>query len=147
MLKYTKVLVATNLSQNTGKLIVKAKEFADDPENIILLHVVPPIDVNLYGAIPYLAIFPIVDKDKLEKQIFQYKNESINAIALEFDLDREQCLIETGNPKERIIEFSKRNECDLIVIANHEQVKLGPYLGSTTKRILQNAHCDVLIIK
>ena len=147
MQKYTKVLVATNLSQNTGKLIIKAIELAQDPENIILLHIVAPIDVNLYGAMPYLPIFPIVDKEKVEKQIFQHKNESINAIALAYGLDREQCLIETGNPKERILEFSKSNECDLIVIANHEQVKLGPYLGSITKRVLQNAHCDVLIIK
>lgn len=73
MLKYTKVLVATNLSQNTGKLIVKAKEFADDPENIILLHVVPPIDVNLYGAIPYLAIFQLLIKISLRNRYFSIK--------------------------------------------------------------------------
>ena len=147
MQKYTKVLVATNLSQNIAKLIIKAKELAQNSKSITLLHIVAPIDVNLFGAMPYLPIFPIVDKEKVEEQIFRHKNESMKAIALEFDLNIQQCIIEKGNPKERILEFSKSNEFDLIVLANHEQKKLGPYLGSTAKRILQNAHCDVLITK
>ena len=147
MQKYKKVLVASNLSQNTGKLIIQAKELVDDIQHITLLHVVPPIDVNLFGVMPSLPIFPIINKEKLEKQIYHKKNEAMDAIATAFDLKKEQCLIETGNPKKRVIEFSKSNECDLVVIASHEQKEFGPYIGSTAKRILQNADCDVLVVK
>ena len=144
---YNKVLVATNLSTNTPKLILKAKALVDDAKNIVLLHVIPPIDINLYGLMPYLPVLPIIDKEKVEKRVIHRKHETIEAIADTFDLENEQCVIESGNPKKRVIEFSKYNECDLIVIASHEQKELGPYIGSTAKRILQNADCDVLVVK
>ena len=147
MQKYNKVLVASNLSQNTGKLIIKAKELVDDPKHITLLHVVPPVDVNFFGLMPYLPIMPIIDKEKIEKHVYHNKNETINAIARTFDLDAEQCLIEKGNPNKHISDFAKSNEFDLIIISTHEQKELGPYIGSTAKRILQSAACDVLAVK
>ena len=147
MQKYKKVLIASNLSQNTGKLIIKAKELVDDPKHITLLHVVPPVDVNLFGLMPYLPILPIIDKDKLEKHVYHNKNESIKAIAKTFELDPGHCLIEKGNPNKHILDFAKSNEFDLIIIASHEQKELGPYIGSTAKRIMQNADCDVLAVK
>jgi universal stress protein A len=53
-----------------------------------------------------------------------------------------------GEPTGRIVEFSKRENLDLIVMASHGRTGLSRLLmGSVTEGVTRKAHCPVLVVK
>ena len=54
----------------------------------------------------------------------------------------------TGYPAKKIIDYSKNMDIDLIVTGSRNKNKMKDFLlGSVSKRILENAKCDVIIFK
>ena len=146
MAPYKKILIATDLGINTVALIERARRLQDSESLITLLHVVRPIETTFFGTMPYIPIMPLGDRVAFEKRVFTAKNELFKAIANEHDIDESLCIIETGDPKERITEFAQSNQYDLIITASKHMKKPKPYLGSTAKAIMQDAYCDVLVV-
>jgi universal stress protein A len=143
---YLKILIATDLGINTVALIERARELKNIDSKITLLHVVRPIETTFFGTMPYIPVMPLGDRDAFEKRVFAAKNKLFKAIANEYDLDDSLCIIETGDPKERITEFAQSNQYDLIITASTHVKQRRPYLGSTAKAILRTASCDVLVV-
>jgi nucleotide-binding universal stress UspA family protein len=53
----------------------------------------------------------------------------------------------TGDPVDKIIEFAKEKDADLIIISTHGAKGLERImLGSVAERVLKRAHCPVLIM-
>ena len=53
----------------------------------------------------------------------------------------------TGDPVDKIIEFAKEKDSDLIIISTHGAKGLERImLGSVAERVLKRAHCPVLIM-
>lgn len=64
------------------------------------------------------------------------------------DLTVTEAAILNGNPAQKIIDFAKAREIDLIVTGEREKSKLDDFLmGSVSKRVVENTKSDVLIIK
>lgn len=63
-------------------------------------------------------------------------------------LQVEKTAIMNGNPAQKIIDFSKSENIDLIVAGAKDRTKMQDFLlGSVSKRILENSQSDVLIFK
>ncbi|MBT8141620.1 MAG: universal stress protein [Gammaproteobacteria bacterium] len=145
--KYQNILIATDLGINTVALIERAKRLASASTSIRLLHVVRPFETTFFGTMPYIPVMPLGDKDAFEERVFTAKQELFAEIAKDHSLDESLCIIETGDPKERIPEFAQANACDLIITASQHKKEKRPYFGSTAKAIVQNTPCDVLVVK
>ena len=144
---YQKLLIATDLGFNTVALIKRARELMVETSKLTLLHVVRPIETTFFGTMPYIPILALGDKDSFEKGVFKTKNELFKTIAESHDIDVNDCITETGDPKDRITDFAQSNEYDLIITASTHTKQRKSYLGSTTKAIVENAHCDVLVVR
>jgi nucleotide-binding universal stress UspA family protein len=144
---YQKLLIATDLGFNTVALIESARELMDSTSHLTLLHVVRPMETTFFGTMPYIPILPIGDRDSFEKRVFEAKNNIFDAISESHNIDEKDCIIETGDPKDQITDFAQSNEYDLIITASTHTKQRKSYLGSTTKAIVENAHCDVLVVR
>jgi nucleotide-binding universal stress UspA family protein len=55
---------------------------------------------------------------------------------------------EVGHPVQKIDEYAKRNEIDLILLATHGRTGPGHIIiGSVTEKIVRNAPCTVLVFR
>lgn len=95
-----------------------------------------------------------LDKNWLDNIEKQQKIHATNAITrVKNLLDKSEIVIKnemilTGNPAQKIIEFASANEIDLVIMGARSKKDLTSFLlGSVSKRVLENVHCDVLIIK
>ncbi len=88
---------------------------------------------------------------EIEKQqnIFAAKAvKTIESILEENDLKSIESAILSGNPTQKILDFAKAREIDLIVIGERKKSKMDNFLtGSISRRVLENTRSDVLIIK
>lgn len=88
---------------------------------------------------------------EIEKQqnIFAAKAlKTIESILEENGLKSLENAILSGNPTQKILDFIKAREIDLVVIGERKKSKMDKFLsGSISRRILENAKSDVLIIK
>ena len=151
MATYEKILIATDLGENTLSLLERAKTLSTSDTFLTLLHVIRPIETKLFGDMPYTPIFstkilPIIDYDKIKEHVINTKTRQIEALAKKYDLGEKSYLMEIGNPKNVITDFAQSNKYDLIITASKHVKSRNPYLGSTARAILQNAHCDVLVV-
>ena len=55
--------------------------------------------------------------------------------------------VELGTPHQSIVDFSKSERCDLIVISTHGKTGLRMTIGSVTEKVVQTASCPVLSIR
>jgi nucleotide-binding universal stress UspA family protein len=54
----------------------------------------------------------------------------------------------TGHPAKTIADYAKENNFDLIVLGHRGHSGLwGSFLGHTTDKVSENAHCSVLIVR
>ena len=61
---------------------------------------------------------------------------------------RIETVLRVGNPSEEIVNVAKELAVDLVVIGSHGYGGLGRFLlGSTAERVVQYAHCPVLVVK
>ena len=56
------------------------------------------------------------------------------------------CEVQLGHPAKVLIERSRQLDCDLIVLG-HARRALGNWHGSIADRVINRAHCDVLIVR
>lgn len=56
-------------------------------------------------------------------------------------------LITEGNPAERILELTRKQQADLIIIPSHAQSMGQVFLGSCAAKVVEHAHCSVMVIK
>lgn len=116
---------AVNLSK-----ICQAKLYA--------LHIIEP-------PITYLTHFS--EQESALQKSKNIANQSLNALCEQVGISIENRILTVGNPQEEILEISRKQQCDLIIVGSHG---IGGYthaLGSTTHHLLEQSDCDVLIIQ
>ena len=88
--------------------------------------------------------------DSIEKQQRIHATKAINqgkAILEQISLPINNEIILTGNPAQKIIEFSEKEKIDLIVMGARTKTDLSKLLlGSVSKRVLENVNADVMIV-
>jgi nucleotide-binding universal stress UspA family protein len=76
---------------------------------------------------------------KLSKELVNYSRR--NNIDIKADT-------RSGHPAKTIVDYAKENNFDLIVLGHRGHSGLwGDFLGHTTDKVSENAHCSVLIVR
>jgi len=145
MYNYQRVLVAVDLSIESGVVLKKAQLIAADDAVLHLVFVQEPMD-NLYvGIVPQSAVFSGLGD--LEAQLGDELKRKLAALGEKFSVPSSQLHILSGSPAHEIRRFAQEHDIHLIVIGSHGHKGLQLLLGSTANAVLHGAGCDVLSVR
>lgn len=136
------IVVAVDGSHESRQALEVAIEEAGFRETT--LHVVSVIDISP-------AVLHLPDDQRVNTaEIAESKHEEIWG-QIE-DVDTGSVTIEqvglTGTPSAEISRYCEEIDAALLVVGNRGRGRVkGAFLGSTSKRLLEKAHCPVLIVK
>ena len=103
---------------------------------IVYLHISLP-DVP-FGSYAY------INPEQEKKRDLQ----QLKAISPDLDGVNASYFVESGPPDDRIVEFSKENNIDLIVMGTHGRTGLSRVvMGSVAEAVVRKAECPVLALK
>ena len=144
MSEYNKVLVAVDLSEESGAIIGRARALAGSAE-VHLVYVQEPMEAVYMGVVPYGPVFVGMDQveDRLKAEL-QGKLEDWGAA---HGIPASQVHFLAGAPAREIHRFAEENAVDLIVLGTHGQKGVQLLLGSTANSVLHGASCDVLAVR
>ena len=138
-MKYSHLLVATDLLEGHEILIQRASELAKSfGAKISLIHVVEPLPG--YG---YAFISPA----DIETQLMDEANQQVRKTANQFGIPDQNIHVLLGPTKVEIIDVAESQKVDLIVVGTHHRHGLGHLLGSTANAVIHSSPCDVLTIR
>jgi len=138
-----KLLVPIDFSDSSLKALKYAVAFAGRFDaSICLVHVVEPA-----SFLNDLRNGPLVISDREVANRLHHK--LIMLARREIDpLTPVHPLVCIGKPFNEIVRTAKAFKADLIVIATHGRTGLKrAFLGSTAERVVQHAHCPVLVVR
>lgn len=74
--------------------------------------------------------------------------KKIQDILEKYGFSANETTVLSGNPAQEIIEYTKRNEIDLVVLGSRNKSRIDRFLtGSESKRVLENTMSDVWLIR
>ena len=145
MSEYKKVLVAVDLSEESGAIIRRAKALASDGAEVHLVYVQEPMEAVYMGVVPYGPVF--VGMDQVEDRLQKELRGKLEGWGAEHGIPAERTHFLSGSPAKEIHDFADSNEMDLIVLGTHGQKGVQLLLGSTANSVLHGAKCDVLAVR
>lgn len=145
--KGERILFTTDGSENADYAVEKALEFFNlENKKIYICTVNEDADVLfLDGKVDSNWILEIERRQEIYSQSTLQKLEKLFKCK---GFDVQNSAILTGNPSKKIIDYAFSQEIDLIVSGSRSKTKMKDFLlGSVSKKILENAKCDVVIFK
>lgn len=138
---YKNILVTVDLGDHSAKVLQQAAALAQlcDAE-LSVLHVV---NYTLASDMDYEIPSFDENESKLIKVAENQLNELLEREALTDGVGK---IIKSGRPKIEILRVADMEKMDLIVIGAHGRHGLVGMLGSTADRVLNLAHCNVLVV-
>ena len=145
MARYSKIVVAVDLSSESASIVEKALEVAPADAELHLLYVQEPMDSVYLGVVPYGPVF--VGMDQVEGRIRNELEESLRTLGERFGVPDKQQHFINGNPAKEIHRFVEQTDINLIVMGTHGQKGVQLLLGSTANSVLHGSSCDVLAVR
>lgn len=145
MAGFKRMLVAVDLSEESGYIIERAVEVAGEGCEVHLVYVQEPMEAVYMGVVPYGPVF--LGMDQVEDRLQQELKTKLKAWAEEHGIDEANAHFLSGSPAREIHRFVDENDCDLIVLGTHGQKGVQLLLGSTANSVLHGATCDVLAVR
>lgn len=134
---YSKILVATDLSEDTQPTIEKAIQLAQSFEaKLFLIHVIEPIPAYGYPGIA-----------DLESPLIDHAKEEMKQLSKRYAIPESNLKVEFGSVKTQVLHIAQNDNIDLIIVGSHGKHGLTPLLGSSASAIVNGAECDVLTIR
>ncbi len=139
---YQHILLAVNLTPESGEIALKAKELAQlNHAKLSLVYVLdlPPVmDASYEASLSY---------DMNITQLLTHSAQTeLNRFVEHLELDLYQKWLVEGESVEEIIRIAQDNAVDLIVLGSHGKNGLELLWGSTSNTMLHHARCDVLAV-
>jgi nucleotide-binding universal stress UspA family protein len=137
-----KILVAHDGSAQADKALTKAADIAGMNQSpIIVLSVVPDLCMMEISDDDCKKMYEIMTKESTKKLEEIKKDLSAKSVEMEME-------VKFGNAAETILEVAKDRGVDLIVVGSHGRHGVKKFfLGSISSKVVDHAHCDVLIVK
>lgn len=141
MSQYQHVLIAVDLTDESGQVIEKGRAIAErNNAKISLIHALEPLGFAYGGDIP-------MDLTTIQEQLEQHAKDKLAELAAPMSIPQEQQHILVGVPDSEIHRMAKEQSVDLIVVGSHGRHGLSLLLGSTSTGVLHGAKCDVLAVR
>ncbi|MEQ8954751.1 MAG: universal stress protein [Gammaproteobacteria bacterium] len=137
---YKKILVAIDLSNDSQKVIDRAKEIAEDNDKLHLVHVVEPV------AAAYSMDIYAVNINELQQEAITFAEQRLEKLAEESGLKKDQVHTLLGAPGPEIRNLAAELTADAIVIGSHGHSGWKILLGSTAIKVLHGSTSDVLTV-
>jgi nucleotide-binding universal stress UspA family protein len=132
------VLLPFDFSAPATEALVTARSMVARPEQLYVLHVIPPIDTASPG---FLA--GGLDIDRLRAHA---DTELAKAVS-EAGLGEVQRRINVGDPASEIVDVAREVGADVIVMPSHGKTGLRRWMiGSVAERVVRHARCPVLVL-
>lgn len=141
-----KVLFAVDNSELSAKVVLNSLNFLNLEDKEIYLATVYEVPDYLFleGNVDSTWILEI---EKKQEQASRLLLNSFEKSFIEKSFEVKDKLIFRGVPSQEIINFSKKEDIDLVVTGIRTRKHLSKFLlGSVSKRILENVKSDVLIV-
>ena len=137
---YTRILHATDLSENHFNICQQAKEIAKRfNAKLYLLHVIePPPSLQLAQGLGFA---------EFDKPLKEDAQTVLNVLGEALNIPCDQQFVEIGSIKMHVLEKAEELACELIIIGSHTPTKLPAFLGSTAHAVIHQAKCDVLTVR
>lgn len=145
MTDYRNILVAVDLSEESGAILERARALASPETTVHLVYVQEPMEAVYMGVVPYGPVF--VGMDQVEDRLQAELKGKLGEWAAKAGIDEANTHFLTGAPAREIHRFSEENGVDLIVLGTHGQKGVQLLLGSTANSVLHGAGCDVLAVR
>lgn len=138
-MSYENILLALDLSQDNDIILKKAK-------NIVKVN---NSKLTIISILPNYLIVANLLGNNVEQELKKTYNQRMQKAIVDLDLIVENYRIITGNPKTDIIKYAKEMRADLIIVGNHNGGNIinNIFIGSSALSVINNANCDVTIIK
>ncbi|MCB1849854.1 MAG: universal stress protein [Gammaproteobacteria bacterium] len=142
MANYQNILVAVDFSEESGRVLKKAREMAAlNQATLHLLHVVE------YTSAMYAGEIPLPEDLNLDQDLAKQAVVKLEKLAQANGITDAGRYVEIGIPKHEIIRKAELCAADLIVVGSHGRHGLQLLLGSTANGVLHQAKCDVLAVR
>ena len=138
---YKNILVAVDLSQDSAKILDKARNLAKQYDaELSMVHVIEPI------AVGYAVEVTSVDIEGLHEEVTRQAKQSLNEMGGNIDIPEHRLHTVLGQPAREIRELAKKIEADLIIMGGHGRHGWELLFGSTSSSVTHGAGCDLLIV-
>ena len=142
---YQSIAVAVDFSEHTEKVINKAVELAQlYNAKLSLIHAIEHYS-HLHTEYDFMV--STYEDIEIDQSLFDGATQQLQKIATSLALPNVQQQVIWGSPKSAILSYAVAQSCDLIVTGSHGKRGFARLLGSTAQGIVQNAKCDVLVVK
>lgn len=142
MSKYKNILVAIDGSEHSEHAFDEAVEAAKRHD--AKLNVISIINDNELStsAFSFSKIYA-AEKEQIEKEMLKKVHDAARK-----ELENVEPFFELGSPKEKIIEFAKDNDIDMIYLGatGKGEIRLSR-IGSTAAYVVNHAPCSVTVIR
>lgn len=141
MTKYTKILIAVDLSEDSAQVAKRAHDLVGDSSaELHLIHVIEPLSFAYGGDIP-------MDFSGIQDEIHQQARQQLGRFGESHNIGDDQQYIVLGRPEVEIHAKAEEISADLIVVGSHGRYGLALLMGSTANGVLHGATCDVLAVR
>jgi len=142
---YRNIVVAIDLSSESGIIIQRARDVASSDSRLHLVYVQEPMDSVYMGVVPYGPVF--VGMDEVEEKLKSELRGKLDKFGEEFGVPADGRHFLNGSPAREIHRFVDENDVDLVVLGTHGQKGVQLLLGSTANSVLHGSSCDVLAVR
>jgi nucleotide-binding universal stress UspA family protein len=147
MIDVKKILVPTDFSKFSDKALSEALEIAETFDSEVYLVYV----IRGESGFSIMETFDEETQQKIHKQLKQKTEAAFKKQIKKFPLSEKVKIITEvakGVPYKEILEFQKRIEPDVLVIAARGRSGFEEFFfGSTSEKIVRRASCSVLLVK
>ncbi|MEL4897193.1 universal stress protein [Crocosphaera sp. Alani8] len=132
-----RILVPIDFSQDSFNALDETLNFIKDPNKITVIHVLLPLESVDPGVI-WSTLNDDTRKDNVKNSFYErYPKSLVDDLIL---------VVKIGNPSLEIVDYAKKDNTDLIVIASHGRTGINRFLlGSVTEKVVRLAECPVLV--
>ncbi len=142
MLSYKKILVATDLSEASKKVLKRAAQIAAESKaEIYAVHVIE------FSPFAYAGEFSATLDPNLEQTLVTSAQGTLSELCAEFKIPPDHQFVERGSVKLAVHESAQEIKADLVVVGSHSHHGLEILLGSRANAILHSAKCDVYVVR
>ena len=142
--EYQRVLMAVDTTDSSGPVVEQGSSLQCQDHYVV--SVVPPINsvyANIYGDFDFGDNLHSIAQD-LRSQI----HLQTQTLAAKHGINKDHVLICEGDAADKIIDTAQELNADLIVLAANNRSALNRLLlGSTSRKVLNQAQCDVLVLR